>query len=233
MKMNKIIALSAVATLFALSACNKEDIAVGTALSSEEIRIEAGVGDLSKVSYNGASCQFTAGDKIAVWAWTDGAAQVPAERVVNGVVNTLGTEGRWTPSVQMLWKNPRDAHYFLGVYPDKIIENFTADAYTLGADLMVATELSGIVATEKPAPVSLSFSHVLSRLDINLKFRSQWDATPVVTSVATTARNHYTVNYLTKAVTPTGENAQPEPLFRPAMPSVTAACRSLRTRSAS
>ena len=208
MKMNKIIALSAVATLFALSACNKEDIAVETALSSEEIRIEAGVGDLSKVSYNGASCQFTTGDKIAVWAWTDGAAQVPAERVVNGVVNTLGTEGRWTPAVQMLWKNPRDAHYFLGVYPDKVIENFTADAYTLGADLMVATELSGIVATEKPAPVSLSFSHVLSRLDINLKFRSQWDATPVVTSVATTARNHYTVNYLTKAVTPTGENAQ-------------------------
>ena len=37
MKRNKIIALSAVATLFALSACNKEDIAVGTALSSEEI----------------------------------------------------------------------------------------------------------------------------------------------------------------------------------------------------
>ena len=207
MKKNRIISLSAAAALLVLSACNKE-AAVETALSSDEIRIEAGVGDLSKLSYNGASCQFTVGDKIAVWAWTDGAAQVPAQRVVNGVVNTLGTEGRWTPQVQMLWKNPRDAHYFLGVYPDKVIENFTADAYTLGADLMVATELSGIVATDKPAPVSLSFSHVLSRLDINLKFRSQWDETPVVTSVATTALNHYTVNYLTKAVTATGEKTQ-------------------------
>ena len=48
----------------------------------------------------------------------------------------------------------------------------------------------------------------MAKLNVNLKFRSQWAATPEVTSVATTAMDCYKVNYLTKEVTAYGDNAQ-------------------------
>ncbi len=203
MKKNNIY-LAAAAALLSLAACTKE-------LAPEaagDITIDASIGAMTKVSYDGASTNFTAGDQIAVYAWMGSATAVPDTRVVDGVRNTLGTDGKWTPATQMRWKTVTDAHYFLGVYPAKDITNFTADAYTLdpaaytASDLLIATNLTGVKATD--GTVSLNFDHAMAKLNVNLKFRSQWDATPTVTSVTVNAKKTGTVNYLTKAVTATG-----------------------------
>ena len=205
MKKNNIYLAMA---LLALAACNKE---IATT-EAGDITIDASIGAMTKVSYDGASTSFTAGDQITVYAWMGSAAAVPDTRVVDGVRNTLGTDGKWTPATQMRWKTVTDAHYFLGVYPAKDITNFTADAYTLdpaaytASDLLIATNLSGVKASG--GPVSLNFDHAMAKLNVNLKFRSQWDATPAVSSVTVTAKKTATVSYLTKAVTATGGTSE-------------------------
>ena len=199
---NKIAAIA----LFCFVACSRE-------LSPDVtgcITVDASIGRATKVSYDGNAAQFSAGDRIAVYGWMGSSTEVPAKRVVNGVRNTLGTDGRWTPATQMLWKTVTDAHYFLGVYPAKDITDFTADPYTFNpsavSDLLIATNLSGVKATG--GAVTLNFDHVMAKLNVNLKFRSEWEQTPTVTSVTATAKTAATVNYLVKEVTANGAATQ-------------------------
>ena len=220
MKKNRIY-IAAVA-LLALAGCNKE-------MSSEAtgaITVNASIGIATKVVYNGDDASFTAGDQIAVYAWMGSASEVPAQRVVDGVKNAFdGTN--WTPEKQMRWKTVTDPHYFLGVYPVKEITDFKADAYTLNpadytaSDLLIATNLGGVKASD--GPVALEFDHVMAKLNVNLKFRSQWNTTPDVTSVTVKARKTATVDYLTKTVTATGDA---EAVGIPAVAAVTGYARS-------
>lgn len=205
MKHYKIL-LSAAISVLALFSCAKEKGGTEPAARSA-ITIEASIGTPTKVTYNGDAASFAAGDQVSLYAWMGSATEIPAKKVVNGVVNTFNGTA-WTPATQMLWSPVKENHYFLGVYPAKYITNFTADAYTLGADLMIATELNGIPFQENAAPVALTFTHAMARLDVNLKFRNQWAELPTVTSVAATAKNQFAVNYLTKAVTASGTATQ-------------------------
>ena len=220
MKMNKLY-LAAAALLLTLAACTKE-IASTQAC---DITIDASIGAMTRVSYSGAVTEFTAGDKIAVYAWTGSASSVPATRVVDGVLNTLGTDGKWPPASQMRWKPGEDAHYFLGVYPAPVaaIKDFTAVPYTLdpadyeASDLLVATNFGqgggGVKSTGGAVP--LGFDHAMAKLNVNLKFRSEWSATPSVSGVTVTARKTASVNYLTKTVTATASEV-PSPVELPA-----------------
>lgn len=219
MKKNNIY-LAAAAALLSLAACNKEFAPEATG----DITIDASIGAMTRVSYDGASTSFTAGDQIAVYAWMGDATAIPATRVVDGVRNTLGTDGKWTPATQMRWKTVTDPHFFLGVYPAKDITDFTADAYTLNpsavaytdSDLLIATNFgtgnAGLKASNGTVP--LTFDHAMAKLNVNLKFRSQWDATPEVTSVTVKAKKTATVNYLTKTVTATASEV-PAPVNIP------------------
>ncbi len=208
MKKNNIY-FAAAAALLALAGCNKEIIT----LEPGGITVDASIGAMTKVSYDGTSTSFTAGDQIAVYAWTGGAGAVPDTRVVDGVRNTLGADGKWTPATQMRWKSGADPHYFLGIYPVKDIADFTADAYTLdpaaytASDLLIATNFGPGDAGLKAADgtVSLGFDHAMAKLNVNLKFRGEFGGTPTVSGVTATAKNTATVNYLTKAVTATGD----------------------------
>jgi len=203
MKHYKIL-LSAAISALALFSCAKEKGGTEPAARSA-ITIEASIGTPTKVTYNGEAASFAAGDQISLYAWMGSAEAVPEKKIVDGVVNTFdGTV--WTPETQMLWSHVKENHYFLGVYPKKYITDFTADDYTLDDDLMIATELNGIPFQENAAPVALTFTHALARLDVNLKFRNQWEETPEVTLVSAYAKREYTVNYLTKKVTATGDN---------------------------
>ncbi len=218
MKKNNIYLATAV--LLSLTACNKEFAPE----VSGDITIDASIGAMTRVSYDGASTSFTTGDQIAVYAWMGGATEVPAKRVVDGVRNTLGTDGKWTPATQMRWKTVTDPHFFLGVYPAMDITDFTADAYTLDpaaaaytdSDLLIATNFgtgnAGLKASNGTVP--LTFDHAMAKLNVNLKFRSQWDATPEVTSVTVKAKKTATVNYLTKTVTATASEV-PAPVDIP------------------
>jgi len=194
----------AAAAILVLAGCNKEPGRGGAG----QITIEASVDDITKVSYDGAGTEFTAGDRIVVYGWLGSATEVPAKRVVDGVVNTLGTDGKWTPASQMLWKPLDEKHYFLGIFPERSVTSFTADEYELkpadytASDLLIATNLGGVTSSE--GAVKLDFDHAMAKLVINLNFRSQWDATPTVSSVSVPAKTKATVDYLTKTVTVTG-----------------------------
>ena len=204
--MNKNTLYLLAAALLLLPGCNK-------ALDHADtggITVEASIGTMTKVATDGAASNFEAGDKIAVYAWTGSAAAVPAERVVDGIVNTLGSDGKWTPASQMRWKVGTDAHYFLGVSPVRAVSDFTADAFTLTADeaandLLFAKRLEGL--TPGTTPVALSFAHAMARLTVNVKVRNEFGASPAV-SVSVSAKSGATVNYLSGAVTATGDASE-------------------------
>lgn len=193
----------------ALVGCNKEQ---GDAQAPEFITVSTHIGGMSRVSTAEDGTQnFETGDEISVYAWTGTSSAAPsaADRVVDNAVNRLGTDGKWTASPQMLWKNMVDEHYFIGVYPKNAasVADLTRADYTLdisdqeASDLLIATELSGKVADNNP--VGLTFDHAMAKVAVELTFRNQWDNTTKSVekvefkNMATGA----TVNYLTKAVT--------------------------------
>lgn len=213
MKKNIILYMAAVAGLV-LAGCNKESVMPQG--GSLDMTVTASVGEMTKVAYDGLKTTFTKDDSLSVYAWIGSNTEVAEQLVVNGVVNKLDEKGKWVPASQMLWKNARDDHYFIGISPAHEVVSFTADPFVLNPaeyktnDLLIANDLKGQKVTTDlaPNPVSLTFTHALAKLNVHLKFRSQWAATPTVTSVATTAMNCYKVNYLTKAVTAYGDAAQ-------------------------
>ena len=206
MKKNILLYMVAVAGLV-LAGCNKTDAPEGALTMA----VKASIGNLTKVTTEGAETTFDKDDQLSLYAWTGSADKVSEALVVNGVVNTFDGKA-WIPETQMLWKSVRDEHYFIGISPAHKVVNFAADEYVLNPaeyaanDLLLATSLKGLKA--ESGPVELEFSHALAKLNVNLKFRSQWAATPEVTSVATTAMDCYKVNYLTKQVTAYGDVAQ-------------------------
>ena len=211
MKKNVLLYMVAVAGLV-LASCNKTDAPEAGSLN---MTVKASIGEMTKVSYSGVKTTFDQGDSLSLYAWIGEADKVADKLVVNGVVNKFDGQS-WIPETQMRWKNVRDNHYFIGISPAREVASFTADEYVLDPtqyaanDLLIANDLNGqkVAKDLVSNPVSLSFSHAMAKLNVNLKFRSQWAATPEVTSVATTAMDCYKVNYLTKAVTAYGDNAQ-------------------------
>lgn len=206
MNQHIIKSLAAFAALFSFAACNKEF----EPATSGDITINASVGAMTKVAYEGNATSFTSGDKISVYAWMGDATAIPVKRVVDGVVNTFDGSA-WTPASLMRWQNNTDAHYFLGISPVRTVSSFTADPYTLdpadytGSDLLIATNVSGVKSSD--GAVALNFDHAMAKLNVNLRFRNQWTATPTVSSVKIAAKTQATVDYLAKSVTATGEQS--------------------------
>ena len=212
MKKNILLYMAAVAGLI-LAGCNKTEVPEEGSLA---MTVKASIGNLTKVAYKGVSTSFETGDQLAVWAWTGASDALPQSFVVNGNVNTLDESGAWVPATQMLWKNVQDEHYFLAVHPvpASAIADLSAVPYVVdntnyeASDLLLATELSGLKA--ESGTVDLGFSHVMAKLQVNLKFRNQFGSEgPVPESVtaALEAKASAKVNYLTKVVTPTGSVA--------------------------
>lgn len=201
------IFIPTVLALAVLVACDR----LLTPSGERTIAVQASIGAMTKVTTTGNKSVFDTDDAISVFSWTGRADAVPGTLVVNGVKNTLGTDGAWTPASPMLWQDMAAKHYFLGIFPARTVTDFKADAYTLdpanyaASDLLVATNLTGLQASDKP--VELNFDHALARLDVNLSFRNQWETAPTVTSVAATAKKTATVDYLAKKFTATGTAA--------------------------
>ena len=206
MKKNVLLYMVAVAGLV-LAGCNKTDAPEAGSLN---MTVKASIGTLTRVSYDGASSAFEKGDKFSVYAWTGDAGTVPAKKVVDGVVNTLGEDGKWYPEIQMLWKTIVDPHYFIGIYPARKVNDFKADTYVQlpldyeASDLLIATNVSGVKASD--GAVALDFDHAMAKLQVHLNFRSQWNDTwgPVpgkeAVEVAVKARTAGTVDYLSKTI---------------------------------
>ena len=199
--------MAAAAGILLLTACTNES-GIGTDVDAGAITIQATIGQMTKVENKGNATNFINGDKILLYGWTGSDKEIPATRVVDSVVNSFdGTV--WTPAKQMNWKNATDAHYFLGICPvPDSVTSFTAAAYKLNpaeyesSDLLIATNLDGVTVAD--GPVNLTFEHAMAKLNVNLKFRSEFSANTIVSSVTATAYDSATVNYLTKKVTPAG-----------------------------
>lgn len=109
----------------------------------------------------------------------------------------------------MLWKNNRDKHYFIGVYPTAAISDFTAGEYKLDvakqedSDLLVAVNKDGIsYNADEQQTVPLAFTHVMSKVIVNIQYRNQFGGKPTVESlVVKNAASDASVNLLTKTVT--------------------------------
>ena len=193
-----------------LGSCSDNENGIGGE-TSKYITVSTSIGNMTRVATDEKGGQtFEEGDEISVYAWTGDATVAPEtrERVVNNAINKL-TNGSWISNPQMLWKNNRDKHYFIGVYPKKAISDLAAGEYVFDAtkqvesDLLVAVNADGITAEGKQA-VPLTFTHVMAKLLVNLTYKNQWGTEgPTVDKVAVgNAAKKATVNYLTKVVTP-------------------------------
>ena len=200
MKQLRFIPLAALGLLAA--ACSSDEAAPADQTAAKNITIEASIGAMTRATTTGNSAVFDAGDGVSIYAWTGTATAVPADLVVDGVVNSLDADGKWTPATPMLWADMVTPHYFLGVYPARTVTDFTADPYTVDnadyekSDLLVARQLSGLTATQNP--VSLTFDHAMAKLYVNMNFRNQWDAAPEVASCEATAAGTCAIDYLAK-----------------------------------
>lgn len=194
-----------------LGSCSNDENDIGGE-TSKYITVSTSIGNMTRVATdeNGGQ-KFEEGDEISVYAWTGDPAVAPetSERVVNNAINKL-TNGSWVSTPQMLWKNNRDNHYFIGMYPTAAISDLTAGEYTFDvtkqeeSDLLVAVNTDGIsYNADEQQTVPLTFTHVMAKLVVNLTYKNQWGGIPTVEKVIVgNAAKEATINYLTKAVTP-------------------------------
>ena len=195
-----------------LGSCSDNENGIGGE-TSKYITVSTSIGNMTRVATDANGGQtFEEGDEISVYAWTGDATVAPEtrERVVNNAINKL-TNGSWISNPQMLWKNNRDKHYFIGVYPTAAISDLSAGEYTFDetkqveSDLLVAVNKDGLsYNVDEQQPVPLTFTHVMAKLVVNLTYKNQWGTEgPTVDKVAVgNAAKKATVNYLTKVVTP-------------------------------
>ena len=200
------------AMVLTLGSCSDNENGIGGE-TSKYITVSTSIGNMTRVATDAKGGQtFEEGDEISVYAWTGDATVAPetSERVVNNAINKL-TNGSWVSTPQMLWKNNRDKHYFIGVYPTAAISDLTAGEYTFDvnkqteSDLLVAVNKDGLsYNVDEQQPVPLTFTHVMAKLVVNLTYKNQWGTEgPTVDKVAVgNAAKKATVNYLTKVVTP-------------------------------
>lgn len=195
-----------------LGSCSDNENGIGGE-TSKYITVSTSIGNMTRVATDEKGGQtFEEGDEISVYAWTGDATVAPEtrERVVNNAINKL-TNGSWVSNPQMLWKNNRDKHYFIGVYPISAISDLSAGEYTFDetkqveSDLLVAVNKDGLsYNVDEQQPVPLTFTHVMAKLVVNLTYKNQWGTEgPTVDKVVVgNAAKKATINYLTKVVTP-------------------------------
>ena len=195
-----------------LGSCSDNENGIGSE-TSKYITVSTSINNMTRVATDAKGGQtFEEGDEISVYAWTGAPTVAPetSERVVNNAINKL-TNGSWVSTPQMLWKNNRDKHYFIGVYPTAAISDLTAGEYTFDvtkqteSDLLVAVNPDGLsYSADAQQTVPLTFTHVMAKLVVNLTYKNQWGTEgPTVDKVAVgNAAKKATVNYLTKVVTP-------------------------------
>ena len=196
-----------------LGSCSDNENGIGGE-TSKYITVSTSIGNMTRVATDEKGGQtFEEGDEISVYAWTGDATVAPEtrERVVNNAINKL-TNGSWVSTPQMLWKNNRDKHYFIGVYPisASAISDLSAGEYAFDetkqveSDLLVAVNKDGLsYNVDEQQPVPLTFTHVMAKLVVNLTYKNQWGGIPTVEKVVVgNAAKEATINYLTKVVTP-------------------------------
>ena len=204
MKTKRLIWLAAAAVLHA---CCGGDDEGGSEPAAKYITVKADIGYMTRVVSDGISSRFEDGDRLSLYVWTGLGIYRQDSMIVDGVVNTLAADGQWTPEVPMLWLDEWSPHYFLGISPARHVDSLHADAYRSlpTEDLLVARNMIGLQSYWGVVP--LTFEHMLTRLDVNLRFRDEWDEVPTATQVTVRASDRCTVDYLTGQCSDLGDTA--------------------------
>lgn len=210
MKMKtRLTLLSLLAMGIAMTSCNSDNESSGI-LKSKNITVATRIGGLTRVTADADGVEtFDEGDQISVYAWAGDNTSAPSksELVVDNAINTL-TNGKWVANPQMLWKNNRDDHYFVAIYPHTAVDDLSNGEYFFdfthqtNNDLLVARNFTGLSYNEDGGnDVPLNFTHVMAKVNVKLQFRNQWGGVPQVDSVVigtvpTTAK----INYITNGI---------------------------------
>lgn len=199
----KKITFAALTAISLLSSCSKEGENMPP---SEFISISTSIGTLTpmaaKAETRATSTAFDVEDKISVYAYESGDV---AKRVVDNSINTYdGTV--WTATPMMKWKDMTSAHDFVSTFPKRAITDFSAEAITLTENIATNDVLIATAANRKATDgdVPLIFDHIMGKVEVSLTFRNEFDGTPTVTDVNTSAKQGGTINFLTKTATVTG-----------------------------
>lgn len=204
--MKKIISIAAIAMTFA--ACSNDDVIEYT---NQDINIRTTIGTMTKTAIDGENTtKFVEGDKFSFYAW-DGTASATNTPWISNVAITLNDNNKWTPASQILWKTEKTKHDFIGVYPASIIGTDTDLAnveYTMNdegdviANDILRAYSNAVVMPKEGGVLSLNFKHIMAKLQVNLKFRNQWDEAPTVTSVYANIAQACNINFYDGTVTP-------------------------------
>ena len=203
--MKKIITIAALA--LTLAACSNDD---GIAYTNEEIKIKTTIGAMTKTALDEKNAtQFVAGDQFMLYA-CDGTLSATNTPWINGVNVTLGTDNKWTPASQILWKTEQTSHDFLAIYPSSLITTGTdlsAVPFTINDNVaLIANDIlraySPAVKMPEDNVLNLPFKHLLAKLKVNLTFRNQWDEAPTVASVTSTLASSATINFYDSSISP-------------------------------
>lgn len=185
---------------FALLTSCADDDATTIRQTDNEIRIDANVSQMTGNKSLKTGTSFENGDEIAVFAWT-GTAESPVNCSTGKY--QLNEDGKWYTTTPMYYQDSESSHYFVGVYPAKEITDLTATLVDIdindkeSCDILVATNLNGIVASKNAVP--LVFTHIMSRLNINLSYMN-FQTTPINVTVSISTATKASVDLVNKTV---------------------------------
>lgn len=185
-----------VVALLLITACKQDDRFES---KSETIHISTSINGVTRTS----KTEFTKGDAISVYAYETGEIE---KLIINNSINTY--DGAvWSAEPKMTWSDESRNYDFLAVYPSRRITDFTATSFALDKeviknDLLVATNKN--VTSDKAPRILLNFSHVMSKVTINLDRNSSLATEPKIERVVLKSKSEGLINFVTKEITATG-----------------------------
>lgn len=213
--------IALVVGLYSLCACSSDEGMQGG--GHQSMTFAPSIEDLSQITVRSRTTVnanntviFQHNDVVSIYAWTGSKSVTPPEenRVVNnGKITYDRNTQTWSAENQMLWKNPVEKHYFMGLYPysSEPIEDFTSVPFEItdatdmaSSDPLVALRTDGLTSTS--TPIDMQFKHVVSKINVTLSYRDQFgSSTPTVDKVVLgNVTQKGNINCLTQSITATG-----------------------------
>lgn len=189
--------ITAFSALAILSSCSENTT---NEPMNEGIKLVTSINSLTRAT----NTAFEAGDKISVYAYEKNST--PKVFRFDNNEHTTANGIDWT-GAKMEWaESDRTKTYnFIAIYPaelgvtgadlDKV--EFTLSS-TISNDLLVAAPTTDITISDKT--VDLEFSHIMSKLTVNLKYKTGFETTPTVEEIKALGLNTTaTIDFFTKA----------------------------------
>lgn len=184
--MKKLFFFAAAASVM-LAACSSDN-EEATVAEKSAIRLSTqSLTGMTRAAQNLQLTQFDASENVSIFLVENvGGTQTPSGTNVTSYSNplayTTGTSGALTPAAPQFWPQDGNGLFIFGVYPASAVTSSTAydatgisfsvaanqstDANYKASDLMTGTAANPVVRTT--AAVPMTFTHLLTKVDVNL-----------------------------------------------------------------